>query len=248
MFICWSTQISGGAHWFLGGEHRSLDYSHSAPKSDDDDMEIVQAATMLKVAQIKRGEPKTSWGRGNGQVDERRRRKGAERRGGGPGTWETEIHAIVQAEQEAEKAECTEAQQRVADAMEYRVQVSRQPTPMPLNNKKIASDNRVEWNTRYIDPLNTCIQCEEWQTLCVWDLMVIHVGCIYAPDKLNPNIFQFYFNFSNIFHHTSMHPFLHNFYEFYLNFIILFHLLLSTKSHLYSRWHFHFDSIWHQIC
>ena len=44
------------------------------------------------------------------------------------------------------------------------------------------------------------------------------VGCIYAPDKVNPNIFQFYFDFSDIFHHTSMHPLFHNFYEFYLIF------------------------------
>ena len=40
------------------------------------------------------------------------------------------------------------------------------------------------------------------------------VGCIYAPDKVNPNIFQFYLNFSDIFHHTSMHPLFLNFYEF----------------------------------
>ena len=45
------------------------------------------------------------------------------------------------------------------------------------------------------------------------------VGCIYAPDKVNPNIFQFYSNFSDIFHHTSMHPLFRNFYEFYLIFI-----------------------------
>ena len=44
------------------------------------------------------------------------------------------------------------------------------------------------------------------------------VGCIYAPDKVNPNIFQFYFDFSSIFHHTSMHPLLHDCYEFYLIF------------------------------
>ena len=44
------------------------------------------------------------------------------------------------------------------------------------------------------------------------------VGCIYAPDKVNPNIFQFYFNFSDIFHHTSMHPLFHDFYKYYLIF------------------------------
>ena len=44
------------------------------------------------------------------------------------------------------------------------------------------------------------------------------VGCIYAPYKVNPNIFRFYFNFLDIFHHTSMHPLFHNIYEFCLIF------------------------------
>ena len=44
------------------------------------------------------------------------------------------------------------------------------------------------------------------------------VGCIYAPYKVNPNIFQFYVNFLDIFHCTSMHPLFHNIYEFYLIF------------------------------
>ena len=44
------------------------------------------------------------------------------------------------------------------------------------------------------------------------------VGCIYAPYKVNPNIFQFYFDFPDIFHHTSMHPLFRNIYEFYLIF------------------------------
>ena len=52
------------------------------------------------------------------------------------------------------------------------------------------------------------------------DSMVSHidVGCIYAPYKVNPNIFQFNFDFLDIFHHTSMHPLFHNIYEFYLIF------------------------------
>ena len=41
------------------------------------------------------------------------------------------------------------------------------------------------------------------------------VGCIYAPYKVNPNIFQFYFDFPDIFHHISMHPLFRNIYEFY---------------------------------
>ena len=62
----------------------------------------------------------------------------------------------------------------------------------------------------------------------------LDVGCIYAPDKVNPNIFHFYFYFSDIFHHTSMHPPFCDFYEFYLIFNDLFHLLLSTK--ITSTW------------
>ena len=55
-----------------------------------------------------------------------------------------------------------------------------------------------------------------------------HVGCIYAHYKVNPNIFQFYFDFMDIFHHPPMHPLFCNIYEFYLFSTILFHLLLST--------------------
>ena len=47
---------------------------------------------------------------------------------------------------------------------------------------------------------------------------VVGVGCIYAPHKVNPKIFQFYSNFLSIFYYTSMHPLLHNFYDFYLIF------------------------------
>ena len=34
------------------------------------------------------------------------------------------------------------------------------------------------------------------------------VGCIYAPDKVNPNIFQFYFDFPDI---SITHPCIHSF-------------------------------------
>ena len=53
--------------------------------------------------------------------------------------------------------------------------------------------------------------------LCIY-IYEQYVGCIYAPYKVNPNIFQFYSNFLDIFHHTSMHPLFHNIYEFYLIF------------------------------
>ena len=62
---------------------------------------------------------------------------------------------------------------------------------------------------------------------------VLCVGCIYAPDKVNPNIFQFYSNFLSIFHHTSMHPFLHKFYVFLsdlLLFYFTFYNLLKATS------------------
>ena len=86
-----------------------------------------------------------------------------------------------------------------------------------------------------------------WQHTCV--------GCIYAPYKVTPNIFQFYFDFMDIFHHPPMHPLFRNIYEFYLIFYyfiwfstILFHLLLSTI--ITPTWGdtFHFDSVWRQIC
>ena len=68
---------------------------------------------------------------------------------------------------------------------------------------------------------------------------VTALGCIYAPDKVNPNIFQFYFDFSDIFHHTSMHPLFHDFYEFYLIFNDFISPFIIYQSYLYSRWHFH---------
>ena len=60
------------------------------------------------------------------------------------------------------------------------------------------------------------------------------VRCIYAPDKVNPNIFQFYFDFSDIFHHTSMPPLFATSMNFIWFLSILFHLLLSTK--ITSTW------------
>ena len=50
---------------------------------------------------------------------------------------------------------------------------------------------------------------------------------------------------------SIIHPCIHSFtisMIFIWFFNILFHLLWSTKSHLYSRWHFHFDSVWCCIC
>ena len=74
------------------------------------------------------------------------------------------------------------------------------------------------------------------------------VGCIYAPDKVNPNIFHFNFNFSSIFYHTSMDLLLRNFYDFYL---IFYHFILPViiyqKPPLLEV-ALHFDSIWHWIC
>ena len=64
------------------------------------------------------------------------------------------------------------------------------------------------------------------------------VGCIYAPHKVNPNIFQFYFDFLDIFHHTSMHPFFRNFYEFYLIFNGFISPFIIYQNHLYLRQHF----------
>ena len=61
------------------------------------------------------------------------------------------------------------------------------------------------------------------------------VGCIYAPYKVNPNIFQFYFNFLDILHHTSMHPFFCNIYEFYLIFYDFISLSIIYNNHLYLR-------------
>ena len=76
-----------------------------------------------------------------------------------------------------------------------------------------------------------------WYFILIVSQYVIHsgstkclpVGCIYAHDKVNPNIFQFYFIFRTF---SITHPCIHSFATF-MNFIwfltILFHLLLSTK-------------------
>ena len=66
------------------------------------------------------------------------------------------------------------------------------------------------------------------------------VGCIYAPYKVNPNIFQFYFNFLDIFHHTSMHPLFCNIYEFYFIFYDFISSFIIYNNHLYLRRHFPF--------
>ena len=66
------------------------------------------------------------------------------------------------------------------------------------------------------------------------------VGCIYALYKVNPNIFQFYFNFLDIFHHPSMHPLFRNIYEFYLIFYDFISSFIIYNNHLYLRWHFLF--------
>ena len=63
----------------------------------------------------------------------------------------------------------------------------------------------------------------------------LHVGCIYAPYKVNPNIFQFYFDFMDIFHHTSMHPLFHNIYEFYPIFYDFILSFVIYNNHLYLR-------------
>ena len=68
----------------------------------------------------------------------------------------------------------------------------------------------------------------------------IFVGCIYAPYKVNPNIFRFYFDFLDIFHHPSMHPLFHNIYEFYLIFYDFISSFIIYNNHLYLRQHFLF--------
>ena len=85
-----------------------------------------------------------------------------------------------------------------------------------------------------------CTYCIPHNALCV--------GCIYAPYKVNPNIFQFYFHFPDIFHHTSMHPLFCNIYEFYLIFCDFISSFIIYNNHLYLRQHFLFDSIWCWIC
>ena len=69
---------------------------------------------------------------------------------------------------------------------------------------------------------------------------LITIGCIYAPYKVNPNIFQFYFDFLDISHHTSMHPLFCNIYEFYLIFYDFISSSIIYNNYLYSRWHFLF--------
>ena len=66
------------------------------------------------------------------------------------------------------------------------------------------------------------------------------VGCIYAPYKVNPNIFQSYFDFLDIFHHTSMHTLFRNIYGFYLVFYDFISCSIIYNNYLYSRWHFLF--------
>ena len=75
-----------------------------------------------------------------------------------------------------------------------------------------------------------------------WNILGLRgrVGCIYAPYKVNPNIFQFYFDFLDIYHHTSMHPLFRNIYEFYLIFCDFISLSIIYNNHLYPREHFPF--------
>ena len=51
--------------------------------------------------------------------------------------------------------------------------------------------------------------------------LFISVLSQHAHHKVNPNIFQFYFNFSTIFCCSSMHPFFCDLYDFYLVFLHL---------------------------
>ena len=84
------------------------------------------------------------------------------------------------------------------------------------------------------------MQCiHEWRCLRTFN-DVQCVGCIYAPYKVNPNIFQFYFNFLDIFHHTSMHPLFRNIYEFYSIFYDFISSFIIYNNHLYLRRHFLF--------
>ena len=66
------------------------------------------------------------------------------------------------------------------------------------------------------------------------------VGCIYAHYKVNPNIFQFYFDFMDSFHHPPMHPLFHNIYEFYLIFYYFISSFIIYNNHLYLRRYFQF--------
>ena len=88
--------------------------------------------------------------------------------------------------------------------------------------------------TTYIPPHNKLPSCLTLEDTCRWALSHtrwspnwkwsmssktrwcrVHI----CSDKVNPNIFHFYFYFSSIFHHTSMHPLLCNFHKFYLIFL-----------------------------
>ena len=66
------------------------------------------------------------------------------------------------------------------------------------------------------------------------------VGCIYTPYKVNPNIFQFYSDLLDIFHHISMHPLFRNIYEFYFIFSGFISSSIIYNNYLYSRQHFLF--------
>ena len=67
------------------------------------------------------------------------------------------------------------------------------------------------------------------------NIQTVLLPTVYAPYKVNPNIFQFYFDFLDIFHHTSMHPLFHNIYEFYLIFYDFISLSIIYNNHLYPR-------------
>ena len=66
------------------------------------------------------------------------------------------------------------------------------------------------------------------------------VGCIYAHYKVNPNIFQFYSDFMNIFHHPPMHPLFRNICEFYLIFYYFISSFIIYNNHFYLRRYFLF--------
>ena len=66
------------------------------------------------------------------------------------------------------------------------------------------------------------------------------VGCIYAHYKVNPNIFQFYFDFMNIFHHPPMHSLFRNIYEFYFIFYYFISSFIIYNYHFYLRRYFLF--------
>ena len=129
------------------------------------------------------------------------------------------------------------------------------------------SDKKVEWYSNHHDNLTDNVRMAENKASVEWDhhqkadeklaqanskiteleaklaeLQQELVWCIYAPYKVNPNIFQFYFDFPDIFHHTSMHPLFHNIYEFYLIFydFISLSIIYNNRDYLYLRQHFLF--------